>query len=103
MKSKKEFSKVLLIQESFLIWIVTLLGFALAFYCILMGAYGELGWVATLVGAPWTAYGASQAFYYKKSEKENIAGGIKYETVMAQIKTNDEDDMNKEPVEDAEG
>ena len=103
MKKKKEFSKVLLIQESFLLWIVTFLGFALAFYCIQMGAYGELGWVATLVGAPWTAYGASQAFYYKKSEKENTKGGIKYESIMSQIKTNDEDNMDEPPVEDAAG
>lgn len=35
---------------------------------------------------PWTAYGVSQAFYYKKAEKENIQGGIKYDTTMEELK-----------------
>ena len=35
---------------------------------------------------PWTAYGASQAFYYKKAEKENTQGGIKYDTTMEELK-----------------
>ena len=35
-----------------------------------------------MVGFPWTAYGVSQAMYYRKSQKENTAGGIKYESVI---------------------
>jgi hypothetical protein len=35
-----------------------------------------------MASCPWAAYGASQAFYYKKAEKENTKGGIKYDTVM---------------------
>lgn len=78
MKTKKEFSKVLLIQESILIWIVTLLAFFLAGYCIFSGYMGELPWLSILVGLPWSAYGVSQACYYRKSQKENTEGGIKY-------------------------
>ena len=71
-KKKKEFSKKLLVQESMLIWIMTLALIALSFICILTGAYAELPWLTAMVALPWTAYGVSQAYYYKKAEKENV-------------------------------
>ena len=79
---KQEFSKTLLIQESALLWVVTLGAFYLAFYCIKNQYFGELPWIVALVGFPWTAYGVSQACYYGKSMKENTVGGIKYETAI---------------------
>lgn len=79
---KREFSKVLLIQESTLIWITTLSLIFLAFYCIKHQYFGELPWIAAMCGFPWTAYGVSQACYYGKSMKENTKGGIKYETAV---------------------
>ena len=82
MKKHKEFSKILLIQESALIWILSISFIILAFYCIYMGFMGSLPWLAAMVGFPWTAYGASQVKYYSKSEKENTCGGIKYETAL---------------------
>lgn len=82
-KEKMEFSKKLLLQESMLIWIITISFIVLAFVCVTNQYFGELPWLAAMCGFPWTAYGASQAFYLKKAEKENIKGGIKYETVMA--------------------
>ena len=69
-KQKKEFSKWLLIQESALIWVISLAFLGLAFFCVINQYFGELPWLAAMCGFPWTAYGASQAFYYKKSEKE---------------------------------
>lgn len=81
-KPKKEFSKTLLKQESALIWIMSLSFIVLAFYCIHEGFTGSLPWLAAMVGFPWTAYGVSQAMYYKKSEKENTTGGIKYESII---------------------
>ena len=81
-KKKMEFSKLLIIQESVLIWIITLAAIGLAYICILNQFFGELPWVTALVGLPWTAYGMSQGFYYKKAEKENTKGGIKYETTL---------------------
>lgn len=84
-KRKIEFSKLLLVQESILIWIVTLFCLFLAFYCITNQYYSELGWIATMIACPWTAYGVSQAFYYKKAEKENTKDGIKFESAMAEI------------------
>ena len=79
---KQEFSKTLLIQESALLWVVTLGAFYLAFYCIKNQYFGELPWVVALVGFPWTAYGVSQACYYRKAEKENTEGGITYASMM---------------------
>lgn len=99
MKSKKknkkrEFSKTLLIQESVLIWIVTLAFLLLAFYCIRLGYTGSLPWLTALSGLPWTAYGVSQACYYKKSTVENSKNGIKYDTVMAQLQQNSDIDLD---------
>ena len=79
---KTEFSKSLLIQESILIWIMSLTFLILAFYCIYMGYTGSLPWLAAMVAFPWTAYGISQAFYYKKAMAENTKDGIKFESVL---------------------
>ena len=79
---KKEFSKTLLIQESALIWVTTISSIILAFYCVVNQYFSELPWVAAMIGFPWTAYGVSQACYYRKAEKENTKGGIKYDSVV---------------------
>ena len=100
-----EFSKRLLIQESLLIWIITLAFIVLAFVCVVNQYFGELPWLAAMCGFPWTAYGATQAFYYRKAEKENTRGGIKYESVMATLQTNDDEPMINENdiVDNAQG
>ena len=97
---KREFSKSLLIQESALIWVVTLSAFYLAFYCIQNQYFGELPWIVALVGFPWTAYGVSQACYYGKSMKENTKGGIKYDTTVGV--TDAEAEYQKQVLENAE-
>lgn len=105
-KAKKiEFSKRLLLQESILIWIITISFIILAFVCVSNQFFGELPWLAAMCGFPWTAYGASQAFYFKKAEKENTEGGIKYETVMHEYKTNDSDSLipSEDIAENAQG
>ena len=80
-----EFSKLLLIQESLLIWIMTIAFIILAFYCIISGYLGSLPWLSTMVAFPWSAYGVSQAFYYNKSKAENTQGGIKFESTVQQL------------------
>lgn len=84
-KKKREYSKGLLIQESVLIWITSLLYIVLAFFCILQGYTGSLPWITASASLPWAAYGVSQVFYYKKSMIENSKGGIKYDTVMKEL------------------
>lgn len=102
---KMEFSKRLLLQESLLIWIITIAFIILAFVCVANQFFGELPWLAAMCGFPWTAYGASQAFYFKKAEKENTEGGIKYETIMHEYKINDADPLTplEDIIEDAKG
>lgn len=80
-KKKIEFSKVLLIQESVLIWLTTIAFIIMAFISIAHDYTGELAWIVALCGAIWAAYGVSQAFYYNKAKIENSRGGIKYMTV----------------------
>lgn len=84
-QNKKEFSKILLIQESVLVWIITISFIVLAFYCIANQYFGELPWLAAMVGFPWGAYGVSQVFYYKKSALENTKDGVKFESVIRSI------------------
>lgn len=85
-KKKLEFSKLLLVQESALMWVITLAFIALAFVCVKNQYFGELPWITAMCALPWTAYGVSQAFYYKKAEKENVQGGIKYDTTMEELR-----------------
>ena len=102
---KTEFSKKLLMQESVLLWIVTLAFIVLAFVCIANQYFGELPWLTAMAMCPWTAYGVGQGFYYRKAEKENTKGGIKYDTVIMQYQTNDNDPIPEEEqlVENANG
>ena len=90
-KPKQAFSKALLIQESILIWIVTLAFIVLAFLCVFTGYLGSLPWVAVMVTAAWGAYAVSQAGYYNKSKAENITGGLVYEATMTKINNPDQD------------
>ena len=81
----KEFSKTLLGWETILIWIVTLSFIGLAYACIINQYLGELAWLGAIYAFPWAAYGVSQACYYRKAEKENTKGGIKYDSIMNTI------------------
>jgi hypothetical protein len=92
-KKSLEFSKLLLLQESVLIWIMTIALLVLAFKCINMEYFGESPWIAAMVGFPWSAYGVSQMYYYKKSLAENTKDGIKYDSVMKSLINDDEDAM----------
>lgn len=81
-EQKREFSKTLLVWETILIWVITLSFIGLVYFCIINQYIGELGWLATVYAFPWAAYAVSQACYYKKAEKENTKGGIKFESVI---------------------
>lgn len=82
MKGKKTaFSKRLLLLESLIVVYTTAEGFALARLAIAADFAGSLPWIATMVTAAWTAYGASAAFYYNKTKAENTEGGVVYEAL----------------------
>lgn len=86
----QEFSKLLLIQESLLIWLLSAAFVILAFYCVLNDYLGSLPWLTSLVAFPWSAYGVSQACYYSKAKAENTSGGIKYASVLSSSTLEDE-------------
>ena len=88
-RKKGAFSKLLLVQESVLIWILTFSFIGLAYLCVRTGYAGTLPWLSVTLTGAWGAYGVSQAMYYKKSEKENTAGGIVFETAMKQTTKRD--------------
>lgn len=80
--NRTSFSKVLLVQESVLIWLLSIAFVALAFMCVVNGYTGSLPWLAVTLTGAWTAYGVSQAAYYSKSKAENTKGGIIYEKAV---------------------
>lgn len=84
-EKKREFSKTLLIQESALVWVVTLFCLALSAYCISKGFTGSLPWISSIIVSIYTAYGVSQAMYYRKAQAENTEGGVKYQSVVKEI------------------
>ena len=88
-RKKGAFSKLLLVQESVLIWILTFSFIGLAYLCVRTGYTGTLPWLSVTLTGAWGAYGVSQAMYYKMSEKENTAGGIVFETAMKQTTKRD--------------
>lgn len=82
---KREFSKTLLIQESVLVWITTLVCLFFGYLCITIGALNSLPWISSIIVSVYAAYGVSQAMYYKKAMAENTSGGVKYESVIKEI------------------
>lgn len=101
-KTKLEFSKSLLVQESILIWVHTIAMIVLAYICIMHEYLGELPWLTAMTSLPWVAYGVSQGFYYNKAKAENTKSGIKYETVMAELISDLEKDDDCEKYEEDE-
>lgn len=86
-----EFSKKLVRDIRTLLWIITIAGIALAFYCVRKEYLGSLPWITSMIALPWSAHGVVCAFYLNMAKSDHSAGGITYE--MA-IKRNDISDSN---------
>ena len=56
-KRHSEFSKILLIQESILIWIITIAFIGLAYLSIFLGYICSLPWHTAMVYLTWGTYG----------------------------------------------
>lgn len=83
MKKRKEYSKQLINDIRPLLWIVTLSGLLLGFYCVYKGFAGSLPWISAMVGLPWTAHGTVCAFYLNMSKSDHKEGGITYAKAAA--------------------
>lgn len=86
-RAKIDYSKKIIADMRVLLWVVTVVGFALAFYCIFKGYTGTLPWVSAMVGLPWAAQGTVGSFYMNmaKSDHSGADGeGITYAQAKAQ-------------------
>ncbi len=80
---KIDFSKRLIVDIRVLLWVVTVGGLFLAFYCIRTGYTGSLPWISAMVGLPWTAHGTVCAFYLNMAKSDHRSGGITYDAAAA--------------------
>ena len=82
-KTKVEYSKKLVTDIRSLLWVVTVGGLLLAFYCVRKNYLGALPWVTSMVGLPWTAHGVICSFYLNMAKSDHKIGGITFETAKA--------------------
>lgn len=93
MKNKKQkqnrslaYSKQLISDIRGLLWVVTVGGLLLAFYCVSKDFTGSLPWIGAMIGLPWAAHATICAVYLEKSKAENTAAdgtGIVYAAAAA--------------------
>ena len=82
-KTKAEYSKKLVTDIRSLLWVVTVGGLLLAFYCVRKNYLGALPWVTSMVGLPWAAHGVICSFYLNMAKSDHKVGGITFETAKA--------------------
>ena len=82
-KTKAEYSKKLVTDIRSLLWVVSIGGLLLAFYCVRKNYLGALPWVTSMVGLPWTAHGVICSFYLNMAKSDHKIGGITFETAKA--------------------
>ena len=81
-EKRLEYSKKLINDVRWLLWVITIGGIVLAFGCVYKDFSGGLPWITAMVGLPWTAHGVICAAYMNKSKAENTEGGIVYKNMM---------------------
>ena len=101
-KNKLEFSKKLVADIRSLLWVVTVGGIVLAFYCVYKDYTGSLPWIAAMVGLPWTAHGTVCGFYLNlvKSDHSSATGeGITFAAAQAKgfMENQENDDSWESP------
>ena len=86
-KEKKfEFSKRLINDNRYLLWVINVGGLLLAFCCIFMGYVGGLGWIAGMVSSSWVAHGAICSWYFSLAKQDHRGAdgtGITFATAQA--------------------
>ena len=82
-RNKPDHSKKLINDIRGLLWVVTVGGLALAFYCVKLNYLGALPWVASMVGLPWAAHGVICSFYLNMAKSDHKVGGVTFEAAKA--------------------
>lgn len=78
-----DFSKFVVLSVLVVTYITTVMGFALAFYCVYEGFTSTLPWIATTMTAAWAALGTVCSFHSNLTKSDHSEGGITYETAKA--------------------
>ena len=82
----KEFTQFMILSDNAILWYMCIAYTALAAYSIYKNFTGSLPWLTGGLGLAFAAWATIQSFLIKKSERQNTAGGITYDTAMANIK-----------------
>ncbi len=78
-----DYSKRLISDIRWLLWVVTVGGLALTAYCIRNAYMGALPWLTAMVGLPWTAHGVVCSCYLGMAKSDHREGGITYDAAKA--------------------
>ena len=82
----KEFTQFLILSDNAILWYMCAAYTALAAYSIYKNFAGSLPWLTGGLGLAFAAWATIQSFLIKKAERQNTAGGITYDTAMANVK-----------------
>ena len=82
-KKKMDYSKQIIHDIRYLLWIVTIGSLALGFYCVFKGSLQSLPWITALVGLPWSAHSAISCFYINMAKSDHKEGAITFEAAKA--------------------
>ena len=82
----KEFTQFMILSDNAILWYMCIAYTALAAYSIYKNFTGSLPWLTGGLGLAFAAWATIQSFLIKKSERQNTAGGITYDTAMATMK-----------------
>lgn len=82
-RKERDYSKQLISDIRWLLWVVTIGVLLLSAYCIRKGYTGSLPWLSAMVGLPWSAHGVVCSFYLNMAKSDHKEGGITYETAKA--------------------
>ena len=82
----KEFTQFMILSDNAILWYMCIAYTALAAYSIYKNFTGSLPWLTGGLGLAFAAWATIQSFLIKKSERQNTAGGITYDTAMANVK-----------------
>ena len=82
----KEFTQFMILSDNAILWYMCVAYTALAAYSIYRNFTGSLPWLTGGLGLAFAAWATVQSFLIKKSERQNTAGGITYDTAMANVK-----------------
>ena len=76
----------MILSDNAILWYMCVAYTALAAYSIYKNFTGSLPWLTGGLGLAFAAWATIQSFLIKKSERQNTAGGITYDTAMANVK-----------------